>query len=302
MVGNKNPQTIENMTQRVSDSEHDFLDAYYDYAANIICANTIAILENGPTQAIIGNANDIHMADAVINVKGADRRGNPLALTMPFWHPLLEGAFKTDHVKDSTMRDFLENPEQLSERLGAIAFKRGPLDPENAERNGIPACTVAYSSCGETGTLQNYDPYGNDVTEGIIYKMDEKGAVAAMTSANYHKQPEITTTEEAEVFSRETGLYYIRRPLKAQTNKQIRSSYPIVGYNQDGFYPVRDGFLHPEVLHRLMADMPQAEYDHQQVIRTNYPENVITMADLGKDHIVGNEVRKRILEELGLQQ
>jgi tRNA A37 threonylcarbamoyladenosine synthetase subunit TsaC/SUA5/YrdC len=293
MLGQK--QAMGNTGKETRDEYQLCRPIYLNHAAEVIMDNFV-IYDNGPVYALVGNGYNPSLKDDISSIKGPERQETPVAWTVPFEHDKLQGIFKTDQIKDKAFRSFLENPDELNSVLGALAFLRGPVDLEVKERNHIPDCVVHL----EQGTVQNYSPVGNHETHALIDAVIQKGGEPVMTSANYHGKPEITTEAEIDKFREATGLYMVPRWNARKRTRRFRSSYPIVEFTPEGLKPVRSGFTSLDVLHRLISDFPVAAYNPNEVKRAPYPKDTVTLDDLPKPDARGSELRKHILDVLGL--
>jgi hypothetical protein len=286
-----------------------------DLVAQLICGGLVAY-DNGPVYAIVGNAGNSNLQEQIRLAKGEDRHG-PVGATMPFDEPLIEGIFRTSHLtdaKDIALRDFLEDPDALTRRLGGLAFIRTPADPDKRATlpDGMfPESTADKDASDEADvTIQVYSPVGNAVTDSLLRRVLMKGGVPVMTSLNPHGTPEIITEAGARQFSAARGLHLAINGSEATKPLRGRASYPIVDIRlneaerrQEIGVP-RTGFMDIDILVALLDGLPIADIDRAKLSLPKYPDNVLRRQDLPEpaQTAKGEELRKYLLQALRLDQ
>ena len=268
----------------------------------------LVVFDNVVVHAMLGSAHN-PVQEQISQAKG-EARGTkqPVGCTMPFDVPLLEQVFDARHINDAKLQALHMDPSEQTRRLGGITFLRGPLSDDN---DHIPDCMISLAPEGSptARVLQVYSPEGNVWTERLLRKMIEMGGQPVMTSANKSGEPEIFDRDKAMAFANEHDLPYATFAHGRKQQARPQGSYPIgqAQYNQSTreweFVWVRTGCFDPELLMRLVNDMPARIDEHRKMPDPKYPDNILRLRDVSKGRLrlhtaKGSELRTRILDAM----
>jgi len=281
----------------VSRAERD--EIFREHAATTILEELV-IYNNGPVYSLVGNANNPNLQEDIMVAKGTERGRAPVAWTVPFDHEPTRGIFKTNEIIDPHLRGLLEDrPDELTRRIGAVAFMRGPADMERKTQYDLPDCIIPNVP---NAAVQIYSPVGNPRTEALISEIIRLGGEPVMTSANLTNSPEITDEADMLEYKKHTGLRLLHNILNSDDPWRVRSSYPIYEYVPEGLRPVRSGCIDLEIQLRLMDGYAFAPFDSTTLPKARYPRHILHMSSLPEtaQSAKGEELRKYVLESLGV--
>lgn len=270
-------------------------------AARLICDGLLAY-ENGPVYAIVGNAADPELQVRIMRAKGDQRGIEPVGCTMPFDDPLLEGIYETSHITNPRLRDFLENPDQLTAFFGGVAFLRGLGDLDVKDGRQIPDAIFPQPVEGKS-TFQNWSPEGNERTNLILRTAISRGAITAMSSLNWSSRPEIIDEATARQFASDMGLPLISRPDEDRPERP-RGSYLTYLVQEDRLSVIRLGNVTLELARHLVPDGVEVTLDEaRKQPDPKYPDNVLRLEDIGAPfRPKPGDARKFMLQAMGVDQ
>jgi hypothetical protein len=184
--------------------------------------------DNGPVYAVVGDARTYGLQDRIMAIKGENRHG-PLGTTVPFDEPLIAGIFRTSHLtseNDIAVREFLEDPDAQTRRLGGVAFLRSLAD--HSIRATLPKSMFsepAKDGNEEGITAQLYSPVGNGITDSLLRRVIALGGIPVMTSLNEHGKPEIINEADARQFAADKGVQIVINSSEAANTARLLRCY-----------------------------------------------------------------------------
>lgn len=291
-----------------------------------VCVDTVAelareaserliVFDNIVVHAIVGNARQ-PVQEAIRLVKG-ERRGlkQPVGCTMPFDDPFLLNVFDAKSItKDKKIPALYADPEVQEERLGGIAFLRGPIKDDVSH---VPDCMLSEKprkdGSGNDRLLQAWSPAGNPGAEMLLREMIKQGAWPVMSSANVSGQAEIVDRIAAKTFARRRGLAYAainpapHQPLRPWGSTPITEARFNENKLRWEMVWTRTGCFGPALLLRLFPDLPVQIDEARKQPDPKYPDKILQLEDIQSmrpRHLrmrtpKGADLRKYILEAAG---
>lgn len=260
----------------------------------------LVVLDNYAVYALAGNANNDNLQQRIMDVKGGRSAVQPVAWTRPFDERVL-ATIDIDKIEHPAMQDLLREPDELTARLGGMAFLLAVADQDIRLANNIPKSVMPEKE----GTVMIWSPEGITTTAALIKAATDLGVEPTMTSANKHEEHESVTATGAHSFIKSTQ-YGLRRPSVMVISKPDElkdkpplGSFPIVAATPEGFVITRSGCFAPEITALLFDDYPIILSAAAKA--PNYPEHVFRMVDLPPDvqAMRGAELRLGLLAYLG---
>ena len=266
-------------------------------AALAMKAGKMIVWENGPVMALAGDADNPAMPFEIGRIKQDRSPNQPVGWVSTFRDSV--PAFDLKNIKDEKLISFLTDPSYMTRRLGGLAFIRVAADMDYKRNFKVPDSIIPVTGIdSEPSNVQIYSPTGNYRCSKLVRYANVLGLRIAMTSANHHKEKELVEFDEAEKFAELAGnLAFF--PEYAQGRKMLRprGSYPVIKVENDCLKIVRYGFLSPEIIERILYDLPVDTSPTDNSQSPNHPENVLREDDLpevGK-HCQGQRLRDLIL-------
>lgn len=236
-------------------------------------------VKNGGVNAIWMDASNPKAIEETETIKGEQRLGRPIALTLST-RELLE---VSDLSKaPAAVRDYLSVTKDLEKEVGSLFFLRVPLKQEYL--GVIPKSAVSLDQ-NDVPWIQSWDPYGFKPTEQLVYEMRELGIqFPGVTSMNISGQPEIVDQAEAQKFCQDKNIpVYLSDP---KANPLFAGSYTIVSIGPKGFELVRDGNIPGDVVEEIFGI---------DVDRTNAKQSKYPQMEFPKEMFAGlNPIGKRL--------
>ncbi|MDL2341746.1 MAG: hypothetical protein QFB87_01550 [Patescibacteria group bacterium] len=249
-------------------------------AAAAIMAGRLIMWENGPVMALAGDANNPDMPQAVSKIKGDRSPNQPLGWITPFGAAI--EAFDLSVVTDKRLLAFLENPDEMTRRLGALSFLRSTANMNYKTQNDISDALIPKTVPGQpASTVQLYSPTTNNRCSRLVRYAAAHGVRMAMTSANYHGEKEIVTYEAAKLFAKEAGdLMFLPQYKPELKPLRPRGSYPVISVLPDRLKLIRFGFVEPQLLADVLHDLPIDISPGLPSQEPKHPEHVLRKIDL----------------------
>jgi hypothetical protein len=282
------------------------VQAYSIEAAAQAQTEGLLVYDNFAVYALSGNADDERVQEYVQMAKGPGRgKKQPLALTVPFTEDVLR-TVSLDGIEHSGLRGLLRDGEELTRRIGALSFIRARADMGIKSIEGWPHSVIPEPDEEEPRpNVQIYSPEGLDMTTRVVLAAKRLGAIPVMTSVNVSKQPESITEVAARTFINESRPNPIDLPLFVNQSDEDkparpRGSYPALKVLPDRLQLFRPGWLEPSLMYDLFPDVPVELASGGDLVKVNYPYNVLRRQDLPKDeqNLKGPELRLAILDKL----
>jgi tRNA A37 threonylcarbamoyladenosine synthetase subunit TsaC/SUA5/YrdC len=267
-------------------------------AAAEVALGGLLLLDNVAVYAVVGSATNPGLQEQIRRAKGEGRGvTQPVGWTVPF-DEVSQGAIDLGRVTEPRLQELLRDQDELTSRLGAIAFLRAPARP--AEQLGLSESIIAPSK----KTVQIWSPSGNRITKNLIRQIRELRGEPVMTSANISGTPEAVTLDSALDFA---GLSAPPLPVVARTTDELclaqpKGSYPVIAVQGSELVIVRSGCFAPEILQALCDGYPIRVADREQLQSPNYPDGVLLPEHLPAEarSLNGSELRLAILEHMGV--
>lgn len=265
------------------------LESHQKMAAELMAAGRAVAIDNDAVWAIWGDSGSDNFAHEVRTIKGRDP-SRALGLTMPYHEfvPLID----FDRVHSSVI-PLLEDPDRLTERLGAMAFIRVPGNALFVIEKEVPDCVITYGQ-NDLPVLQNYDCKGKANINSLIEYAKELGVeYPAVSSLNSSGRPEITEPEDAIRFARDHNL-----PILADIRavRKGTGSYPILEFNSNGVSLVREGNISGVLIKNLMHEY---KISVPQTIRPAAYSPYNGSDNLELRELRGSELREALIENFG---
>lgn len=303
------PGEIDHQTRVLCSADPDRI-----ILASRLITHSLMAYDNVSVYALVGNAANENLQVQIQEAKGLARgAAEPVGCTMPFTDPLLEGVYDTASITDPALRDFLEDPQALTEHFGAIAFLRGPGNPTKKDnKSGTPegkSAPIIPDSIfpplvNEASTFQNWSPEGNELTNVVVRSAIARGAIVAMSSLNPSGKPEITDESGAREFTAQQGLPLMTKP-EADRPHKPRGSYLTYLAKPDGLSIIRIGNVDLELAVDLVPAGVRVELDEgRKQPDPKFPDRLLTKSDLPEKAWTakGAELRKYVLQAMGVDR
>lgn len=285
---------FKTLTNEENLSDREVLEAGADVAAE-----GLVVMRNRAVYAVLGSGHP-EVQDQISTAKG-ERRGTkqPVGWTVPFTD-FSQGAFSLEGIEDPRLKDLIRNPDELTSRLGAIAFVRGAADMGYAAINKLPESIVP----SDTKTVQVWSPDGNTAAAYIIGKVLSKGLQPIMTSANVSGEPEAVTLSQALAFAGNSSppLPVIDAPFNDDELTPPFGSYPVVVLKAGAIEIVRPGCFSPEILKALLYGYKVTLAPAERLQQPKYPDGVLQFSHLPESDrsLCGPELRLGLLAHMGV--
>lgn len=206
------------------------------------------------TFGIFGAGDHESFVKSVIEIKGQGRLGSPLAAIFSAEQvvPMLDKSkLKGNH--------WLTNVEEIKKRVSTLCFIRLPITKEAAK--ALPPSMVSYDTDGDP-ILQNWFPEGLPVEE-----ITSKIKYPAVTSTNYHSEPEIIQAHEVAAFCTLTNIPLFLRD-HTYPEHGVHGSYSIFRFHSQGVEAVREGNIPTKHFRYIFEE----EIDFSNVVAAKHPQ------------------------------
>lgn len=262
----------------------------------------VAIVENGPVYALVGDAHKPDLQQRVKEIKGERGANQPLGWTVPFAHAA--DAIEVSAVKHDKLRDFIADPDALTRLLGGLVFLRAPASLYAKAERRIPDSIIPDRP---DATVQIWSPTGNYAASRLIRAAMAHGIEPVMTSVNRSRSPEITSEHEARCFAaRYIGERALIQVTRSDDEKPLRprGSYPVVNLEAESLQIVRPGCFSVPFLQQLLAELPTQIAPGKNFQSPKHPEQVFDVAHLPRQaqRLEGEDLRLFTLEHIGLDR
>ena len=223
-------------------------------AVNAIKSGQPIVMMFRGTFGIAGDGSNDTFVNSVVEIKGAGRHGAPLAA--------LYSAEKLVTMIDTTQlppSHWITNADEIRSRLSTLCFVRVPIKKEAAET--LPSSMVSYSADG-LPILQNWFPHGlpvESVTECIEHP--------AVTSTNYHGEPEIIEPDMVAAFCVKTNIPVFLRD-ETYPLRGVKGSYTIFSIGKNGIQAVREGNIPVDTFKYIFGD----KIDKKETVPAKHPQ------------------------------
>lgn len=262
----------------------------------------LVVFDNHQVFALVGNANNPQL-QADIHIAKGDARGTsqPVGWTVPFEHSV--DLIDKDKIADPDLQKLVDEPDTLTSLGAGLFFVRAIADRRRKIARGISDAIIPP---GLGSLVQLYSPEGVRNTQDMIDQMLRFDAEPVMTSANFSKQNEIVHPDEARDFAEQQAdplQIFIDssgniRPVKP------KGSYTIVEIDDHNIVVSRQGWLGADVIANLFSEYSVIPAPDSYFRTSNYPEHVLTMADLPPEvqELKNEELRLGILAVTGMAE
>jgi tRNA A37 threonylcarbamoyladenosine synthetase subunit TsaC/SUA5/YrdC len=184
------------------------------------------------TFGIFGDGGKQSFVDSVIQIKGGGRLGAPLAAV--FSAEKLIPMLDKSQLPDSY---WMTNITEVKARLSTLCFVRVHITKEAAK--SLPSSMLSYTESG-LPIIQNWFPHGLP-----IEKIAEQVDFPAVTSTNYHGEPEIVEAESVAGFCTLTNIPVFLKDEK-YPKRGVKGSYTIFSIHKDVIKAEREGNIPAE--------------------------------------------------------
>ncbi|MDO8515395.1 MAG: hypothetical protein Q7S14_02755 [bacterium] len=254
-------------------------------AAKLMRGGDAVAFYNRGVWALAGDGKNGKFINNVYKIKGQSRKGNPLAafINSRRLMPLVDKS----KVHDSLQNLFLD-PLKYSRWFGSLCFFRLPITSEAVKI--IPKDMVSFLENG-TAVLQNWDPAGHVPAENVVAAMEEEGIeFHAITSFNFHGEPEIVDDQIAIEFAKKSGVKLVL--VDPENKKKTQGGYTIFSLVEKEVHLVRHGNIPVNFFKLHFGDLTKIEGAKECNYKIpSFPEHLLMSQ-------TPEEIRKKILHHL----
>jgi len=249
-------------------------------AAKLLSKGEIVGVFNRGVCALWFDGNNAKTIERVAVIKGEQRRGRPIALTLSLeeFIPMID----TDKLPRELKKFLLSS--DIKHKVGSLCFIRAPLKADF--QKNIPKWAKNFE--GELCMVQNWDSFGHDATEKFLESVKKLGVKhPGVTSMNKTGQAELVNQKEGEEFAKENGVPIFLKDEKA--HPKHLGSYTIFTFNKFGIKLERNGNI-PAKIFKFIFCLP---IDTKNAKSIKHPQLKFPIAEMKK--LPPAQIRNQIL-------